>query len=343
MEHHTFAYPAAGVPNDQFDPRYAGFYGPPIPGDMNDGNASQAFQEDWLARVQELIDKYEPQLIYFDNGVNPRVYDPIKLRAAVYYFNLALKWGKEVTFGTKDWAYLAGSVQDFEKQQRAPKWIYLYPWQSDDAIGSTWGYTESPRQMSIRPPASVITELIEHCSTGGNLMLNVSPKGDGSIPDDQQKVLVAVGEWLRSNGEGIYDSRPWRIPGEGPGTPTEVPPDWKGGSTADQSTAIKDGPAPRVQVTEASFRFTTVGGNLYAFGYRYPANAGSGNGATATIKSLAISSAKVERVTLLGPSPQPLTFKQASDALSVTLPPTASIAATPYTLRIEGTQGLGLG
>ena len=116
--------PRAGVPNDQFDPRYAGFYGPPIPGDMNDGGASQVFQEDWLARVQELIDKYQPQLIYFDNGVNPRVYDPIKLRAAAYYFNSALKWGKEVTFGTKDWAYLAGSVQDFEKQQRAPKWIY---------------------------------------------------------------------------------------------------------------------------------------------------------------------------------------------------------------------------
>ena len=62
---------------------------------MNDGGASQVFQEDWLARVQELINKYQPQLIYFDNGVNPRVYDPIKLRAATYYFNSALKWGKE--------------------------------------------------------------------------------------------------------------------------------------------------------------------------------------------------------------------------------------------------------
>jgi alpha-L-fucosidase len=303
---------------------------------MNDGGASQVFQEDWLARVQELIDKYEPQLIYFDNGVNPRIYDPIKLRAAVYYFNSALKWGKEVTFGTKDWAYLAGSVQDFEKQSRAPKWIYPYPWQSDDAIGSTWGYTESPRQMSIRPPASVITELIEHCSTGGNLMLNVSPKGDGSIPDDQQKVLVAVGQWLASNGEAIYDSRPWRIPGEGPGTPSECPPDWKGGSTADQTNAIKDGPAPRVQITEASFRFTQVKGNLYAHGYRYPA-AGS-----ATIKSLSTNSAKVERVTLLGPAPQPVKFQQTAEALVVTLPPAAPSPGMPYTLRIEGSQGLGM-
>ena len=234
--------------------------------------------------------------------MNPRVYDPIKLRAAVYYFNSALKWGKEVTFGTKDWAFLAGSVQDFEKGQRAPKWIYPYPWQSDDAIGSTWGYTESPRPETYRSPAAIMAELIEHASTGGNLMLNVSPRGDGSIPDEQQTILLAIGEWLRANGEGIYDSRPWRIPGEGPGTPSEVPPDWKGGSTADQSNAIKDGPAPRVQITEASFRFTTVNGKLYAFGYRYPA-AGS-----ASVKSLSSNSAKVERVTLLGPSPQPVTF-----------------------------------
>jgi alpha-L-fucosidase len=222
-------------------------------------------------------------------------------------------------------------VQDFEKQGRAPKWIYPYPWQSDDALGSTWGYTESPKPMGIRPASSIVTELIEHCSTGGNLMLNVSPMGDGSIPENQQKVLLAIGEWLKTNGEGIYDSRPWRIPGEGPGTPIECPPDWKGGSTADQTNAIKDGGAPRVQITEASFRFTTVKGNLYAFGYRYPAG-------TATIKALSSSAAKVERVTLLGPNPAPLTFKQTADGMVVTMPAASPSAGMPYTLRIEGSQ-----
>lgn len=338
MEHHTFAYPKEGLANDQTDPRYAGFYGPPIPGDMNDGGASQAFQEDWLARVQELVDKYEPQLIYFDNGVNPRVYDPIKLRAAAYYFNSAAKWGKDVTFATKDVAYLAGSVQDFEKQQRAPKWIYPAAWQVDDALGSTWGYTESPRPETYRSAASVVGELMELASMGGNLMLNVSPMGDGSIPEAQQKALLAVGEWLKANGEGIYDSRPWRVMGEGPGVPTACPPEWKGGSTADQSTAIRDDPGtPRArnEITEANFRFTTVNGKLYAFGYKYPL-AGS-----ASIKSLSSNMAKVERVTLLGTSAQTLSFKQTAEALIVTLPPTAPIAGMPYTLRIEGSQGLG--
>jgi alpha-L-fucosidase len=339
MEHHTFAYPAAGVPNDQFDPKYAGFYGPPIPGEMNDGGASQAFQLDWLARVQELIDTYQPQMVYFDNGVNPRGYDPVKLRAAAYYFNRALEWGKEVTFATKDVAFLAGSVQDFEKQQRAPKWIYPSAWQVDDSLGSTWGYTESPKPMSVRTAASVVTELIELASQGGNLMLNISPRGDGSIPDEQQKSLLATGRWLERNGEAIYDARPWRRMGEGPGVPTEPPPDWKGGSTADQSTAIKEDPGTprtRTQVTEATFRFTTAGGNLYALGLRYP---GSGS---AMLTSLSTKDARAERVTLLGPSAQPVPFKQTAEGLVVTLPPAAPIANMPYALRIEGTQGLGL-
>ena len=177
---------------------------------------------------------------------------------------------------------------------------------------------------------------VEHASTGGNLMLNVSPMGDGSIPDIQQKVLLAIGEWLKSNGEGIYDSHAWRIPGEGPGAPSEVPPDWKGGSTADQTTAIRDGAAPRIPSTEASFRFTTVKGNLYAFGYRYPA-AGA-----ATITSLSTTYAKVERVTLLGPISAPVTFKQTAEALVVTLPATPPSPNMPYTLRIEGSHALGL-
>ena len=332
MEHHDFAYPKAGLANDQTDPRYAGFYGPPIAGDMNDGGASAAFQEDWLARVQELVDKYEPQMIYFDNGVNPRSYDPVKLRAAAYYFNAAAKWGKEVTLATKDWAYLAGSVQDLEKAQRAPRWMYPYAWQCDDALGSTWGYTDG---MTYRTAGSLVTELIEMASMGGNLLLNISPMGDGSIPEAQQKILLAVGEWLKANGEGIYGSRAWLVMGEGPGIPKECPPDWKGGSTADTTTAIKGG-RPKVSLTEANFRFTAGADALYAFGYKYPAG-------EATIRSLGTGAAKVEKVTLLGPAAVPVTFRQTAEGLVVTLPagPPPSGAGLPYGLRIEGSRGLG--
>jgi alpha-L-fucosidase len=331
MEHDAFAYPAPGVPNDEFDPKYAGFYGPPIQGEFNNANASKAFQEDWLARVQELVDKYEPQMIYFDNGVNVREYDDVKLRAAAYYYNRAAQWGKQATLATKDVAYLFGSVQDFEKQQRAPKWIYAGGWQCDDSIGSTWGYTESPTPMTYRSAENILHELIELSSLGGNLLLNISPMGDGTIPEAQQRILLAVGEWLRSNGEAIYGSRPWTHPGEGPTVPTEPPGDWKGGSTAHDGPPIQR--AAHISTTDADFRFTVANNNLYAFGYRYPA-------AEATIRSLSAPAAKVERVTLLGRQPRQLTFRQTDDALIVTMPPIPQ-SPMPYTLRIQGSHSLG--
>jgi alpha-L-fucosidase len=345
MEHAYFGYPAPNLPNDEFDPRYAGFYGPPIDQPFNSANNSKIFQEDWLARVQELVDRYLPELLYFDNGVNPRAYDDVKLRAAAYYYNRAKQWGKEVTLATKDVAYLAGSVQDFEKAQRMPRWIYPPAWQVDDCIGNTWGYTESPRPMTIRSATSIVTELFEIASLGGNLMLNVSPRGDGSIPDEQQSALLAVGDWLHSNGEAIYGSRPWRIMGEGPGVPLTCPPDWRGGSTDDQTNTIK-GARPALPITEANFRFTTANNALYAFGYKYPATAPNGDGyvapPTARIQSLSLANAKVEQVTLLGAIPTPVDFLQTAEALLVTLPRSSYAFHMPYTLRIEGSQGLSL-
>ncbi len=330
IEHDSFAYPAPGVPNDEFDPRYAGFYGPPIPGEFNNSNGSPAFQADWLARVQELVDKYEPQMVYFDNGINGRPYDPIKLQAAAYYYNRAAQWGKECTLATKDVAYLFGSVQDFEKQQRAPKWIYgAAGWQVDDSLGSTWGYTDG---MTIRSAESVVRELMEVASTGGNLLLNISPMGDGSIPEVQQQALLAVGDWLRVNGESIYGSRPWVRVGEGPTIPEEAPGDWKGGSTAVESPRVGRQTLP--PAGESDFRFTVAKGALYAFGYRRPV---SGD---ATIVSLAQAKARVERVSLPG-SPEPLRFTQTAAGLKVTLPTVPVPSRMPYVLRIDGTMPLG--
>jgi alpha-L-fucosidase len=333
IEHDAFAYPAKGVPNDEFDPKYAGFYGPPIHSDdFNNSDGSPAFQGDWLARIQELVDKYEPQMIYLDNGINGRPYDDIKLKAAAYYYNSAAKWGKQVTMATKDVAYLFGSVQDFEKQQRAPKWIYNAPgWQVDDALCSTWGYTESPQPMTVRGADSIAREMMELASMRGNLLLNVSPMGDGSIPENQQRQLLAFGEWMKTNGEAIHGSRPWVRMGEGPMIPPQPPGDWKGGSTAVAGPKIgrQNVPAP----SEADFRFTVAKGALYAFGYKRPA-------AEAKIVSLASGKAKVERVSPAG-STEALKFTQTAEALAVTLPSSDNTSRMPYALRIEGSLALG--
>lgn len=226
MENWDFMYPQQKIKTDLFDPQYADFYGPPQPppqrkapkaGEevMEDQTAapqSKAFLEEWLARCQELVDKYRPDMFWFDNGVNSRSLDSIKLRFAAYYYNRAAQWGKPVSISTKSDAYLAGSIRDFERQGRAPKEMTGYVWQVDDPIGEKFGYVEG---MKLTNAATVIRRLIENVSRNGNYMLNISPKSDGTIPDEQKEILLGVGRWLDVNGDGIYGTRAWKQFGEG--------------------------------------------------------------------------------------------------------------------------------
>ena len=331
MEHHTFMYPAPGVPNDQFDPRYAGFYGPPIQDvDMNGPNASPAFQGDWLARIQELTDKYHPELLYMDNGVNSREYDPIKLRAAAYLFNRAHEVGYETTLCTKQWAYLYGTLQTAEGMGGSPQWIYPGAWQCDTSIGNSWGYISGLRVLD---GAALVRQLIILASCGGNYMLNVAPMRDGSIPEDQQKSLLTMGEWLRRNGEAVYDSKTWLRPGEGPGVPAEAPQEWRGWPTAMgiPGNATNHYPPPP---TVSDFRFTTNRGSLYATGLMPPAD--SKGGFEAKLTTFRKGQANIQRISLLDGA-KPIEFKQTEEALICAVPaPDAEMAGLPYTLKLEG-------
>jgi alpha-L-fucosidase len=331
MEHHTFMYPAPGVPNDQFDPKYAGFYGPPIQDtDMNGPNASAAFQGDWLARIQELTDKYHPEILYMDNGVNPRQYDPVKLRAAAYLFNRAHEAGYEATVCTKQWAYLFGTVQTTEGMGGSPEWVYPGAWQCDTSIGNSWGYISGLRVLD---GATLVRQLITIASCGGNYMLNVAPMADGSIPDDQQTSLLIMGEWLRRNGEAVYGSKAWVRPGEGPGVPEEAPQEWRGWPTGmglPANVHLHYPPPP----TTADFRFTINNGNLYATGLLPPEN--SGAGFDARLVTLRKGKVNLQRVSLLDGS-KPVEFTQTETALICKVPPRdAAVAGLPYTLKLEG-------
>ncbi|KQV35370.1 hypothetical protein ASC93_23880 [Massilia sp. Root335] len=202
---------------DLYDATWAGFY------NVADRSpqAMARFLSDWLARNFELIDKYQPDLLYFDNGVNLRVLDPLNERVAAYYYNRAADWGKDVSIVTKWVAYAPdnddrhqiGAVIGFEKVgTRSPSGIRPGPWMVDDTIGSTWGYTD---RMTIGSAGAILGKLIDTVSKGGFYLLNIALNAGGTIPDDQRAVLLEIGAWLKRNGEAIYGTHAWTRFGDG--------------------------------------------------------------------------------------------------------------------------------
>ena len=315
MENWDFMYPMLKIKTDLFDPKYADFYGPPQvppqrkpaakPGeevmeDQSDAPQSKAFLEEWLARCQELVDKYKPDIFWFDNGVNSRRLDSIKLRFAAYYYNRAAKWGKPVSISTKSDAYLAGSIRDFERQGRAPKTLTDYIWEVDDPIGEKFGYVEG---MKLQNAPGIIRKLVDNVSHNGNYLLNISPKSDGTIPDEQKEILLAIGKWLDVNGDAIYGTRAWIKSGED--NPLKLTPKQPG------------------------YRFTKKQNTLYAIALAWPEK-------QAVITSLAtdLVKGKVEKVSLLGYKGS-LKFIQDKEGLKIEMP-AEKVGDVAFAFKIEG-------
>ena len=295
----------------------------------------------------ELIDQYQPDVMWFDNGVNSRVLDPLKLKVAAYYYNRALQWHKPVTIETKDSAFLAGSALDFERlNPRGPTQILKGVWDAEDTEGSTWGYTAEDPAETFRGAGSVINELTTILSMNGSLLLNLSPMGQGAINEQQRTALIEVGKWLAVNGEAVYGTHNWVVDGEGftplpprgglarqgggGAAPAGAPPATPGAS-APAATAPAVAAAPAVPTAAAGpqgpkpvvYRFTVKGENLYAIAQSWP-------GDTAVIATLATSPAaaaqfpdgklpegEITSVTMLGHT-RKLKFTQDAEGLKVT-------------------------
>jgi alpha-L-fucosidase len=165
----------------------------------------------WLAKHKEVIDNYRPDIIWQDFNLH-RLSEPVLLQFLAYYYNRAAEWGKEVVATYKDGLNPRCAVLDYERG--GPSDIRADYWLTDDAISATsWSYTEGIRYYSQK---QVLHGFIDRISKNGNLLLNISPQADGTIPREQKDLLLAMGAWLRKYGEAVYATRAWERYGEGP-------------------------------------------------------------------------------------------------------------------------------
>lgn len=187
------------------DPKYAKLYGSPMKRDE--------WQKMWMDKCFELVNKYHPDIIYHDAWLEQ--VDSIRLLTYLaHYFNQAAK-GKQdviVTYKGEDIPTETGML-DYENSN--PEKILDKPFLCDYSIGTgfsfSWGYTDG---MQIRPAKDIVHKLVEVVSKNGQLLLNLSPKSDGTIPEDQKQAVYEVGRWLWTFGESIYGTRPMTFFGE---------------------------------------------------------------------------------------------------------------------------------
>jgi alpha-L-fucosidase len=313
-EHDWFFDGGRRFDSDVNDPRYAGLYGPAelrIPGKDDQDLAgdwtyvSQAWLDDWLARTAELVDSYHPDLIYFDWWIgHPTFRNTLPKLLAYYYNEGARRGGVVVNYKLGDFPEGAGTL-DIERGQLTG--IHPTHWQTDTSVSNaSWGYVEHDTYKS---PQSLIQLLVDVVSKNGNLMLNIGPRADGTLPERERDILLAIGGWLKTNGEAIYGSRPWRVFGEGP---TQV----VGGSFQDTKTR---------PYTAQDFRFTTRPGVLYAIGMGWP---GDGKAVIHSVQP----GDRVHAVTLLADGRQ-VRWRQQADGLHLDLP-AQSTGDYAYVLRI---------
>jgi alpha-L-fucosidase len=236
--------------------------------------------------------------VWFDWWVGEPAFRNDLARFSAYYYNESSSRGTVGVINYKDHSMkTASAILDVERGQLSD--IRPYTWQTDTSISNvSWGYIEGD---TYKQPQVLVQQLVDIVSKNGNLLLNIGPRADGSIPDAAQQVLLGIGSWLKINGDAIYGTHPWKIYGEGP---TKV----AAGAFHDTDTQA---------YTPQDFRFTVHGDTLYAIELAWPSNN------EAVIRSFAADAPggqlKVANVTLLG-NEGTVQFEQQANGLHLHLP-----------------------
>jgi alpha-L-fucosidase len=290
---------------DNVNPAYAGLYS--VNHDPN-APASPEFIDHWYGRTKELIDKYKPDLLWFDFGFCYPEFEQKRKEIAAYYYNKGIEWNKGVVLNYKRWTKPADGVTEIAfpagagtldlEREKSPH-IREFFWQTDTSISSkSWGYIDND---TFKSPDRLVDDLVDIVAKNGCLLLNVGPRADGTIPQQAQDILIAIGKWLDTNGKAIYDTRPWKISGEGP----------TGTAEGHLSEGINK------PYTSEDIRYTHDSKHLYAIVLDWPAD---GKLIIKTLNTgMKIGTGGIKSIRMLGLK-EKLVWSRNESGLSITLP-----------------------
>jgi alpha-L-fucosidase len=283
---------------------------------------NESFLEEWLAKSTEIVDRYHPDLMYFDWWAGQPAFMSVLQQFAAYFYDRSAERHQRPVLTYKLEA-MPPNTATLDIERGKMDTLRLLPWQTDTSISiHSWGYVEHDEYRSAK---SLIHQLVDTVSKNGNLLLNVGPKADGTIPGEARTILLSMGEWLHLNGEAIYGSRPFTVFGEGP---------TKGGTkSVEMNNDIQTYTAEDVRFT--TNRSASGESVLYATLLVWPKDG-----------DIIIHTLFAENPYLLGPvcaveligSNDSLQFHQSQAGLHMTLPKTAEAAGLgdiAYVLRIH--------
>jgi alpha-L-fucosidase len=281
--------------------------------DWNDDGIPESWKRHYLDRMTDLIDKYQPDLLYTDGHLPFEDYG-LKMVSHLYNVNAQLHGGKtEAVYTSKENTDCAIGTCLLDHERGVSDSISTNPWQTDTCIGQ-WHYK---RGQQYKPAKKVIDLLVDIVSKNGNLLLNFPLPNSGELDHEEKTVLEGITAWMAVNSEGIYASRPWKIYGDGPSTKVKIE---AGNFNEDKQ---KD-------LTAEDVRFTTKGGALYAFVMGWPEK-------EAVVPALGLASRQapgtIRKVELLGHKGE-LKWKQDETCLKVEMP-AEKISDVGITLKVD--------
>lgn len=285
----------------------------------------EAYLQNFLDRNIDMMKKYKPDLVYYDDTSMPLwPVSDVGLKAVAHYYNQSVKDNK----GKNEAVVFAKILTDEQKEavvwdveKGVPDGIQSKPWQTCTCLGQ-WHYSKEVYDKNwYKSPKSVVHMLIDIISKNGNLLLSVPMRGNGTIDDKEQAILEEIARWMDINKEGVFGTRPWKIFGEGPVAESSNPLHAQGFNEGKHQP-----------YTARDIRFVTKGNALYAHVLKHPEDG------KVIIQSLSTNNAlypeAIQQVELVG-SKTPLKFNRTAEGLVVEIPADAKVNEISLLLKIS--------